>query len=502
MLSLLLRKTGDRDVAGGLGLVDPGRLDLGERQVLLETTEIVEAVGPAAGLRRDALFRRALAAADCAGLALALLTVVAAFPSMRLRPSALATLPPLVLCAKLFGLYDRDETLLRRTTLEEMPKLFQMATLSSLLIWLAHDLVIAGPFGGTQALVLWSALTVTLPIARVAARTISLRFAPVERCFVIGDALTARALGKRLATGTGVKAEIVGHVDLDDEDPASKDVVGRGLLRIIQLVRELAVHRVIVAPRSADAEDMIDIVRTLRITGTRVSFVPRVLEILGTAVEFDDVHGITLMGMKRVRLSRSSARLKRGFDLLVGSALLLVFAPLMAAIAAAIKLESRGRVLFRQVRVGRRGAPFDMLKFRTMVSNAEALKPGLLGVNEAEPGLFKIANDPRVTRIGRVLRRASLDELPQLINVLRGEMSLVGPRPLVPDEDRQILGWSRRRLDLTPGMTGHWQILRSSRVPLPQMVAIDCMYVTTWSLWTDVKILLRTVPHVLGLRGM
>jgi lipopolysaccharide/colanic/teichoic acid biosynthesis glycosyltransferase len=219
-------------------------------------------------------------------------------------------------------------------------------------------------------------------------------------------------------------------------------------------------------------------------------------------VEFDDIHGITLMGMKRLRLSRSSARIKRGFDLVVACALLVVLAPLMALVAAAIKLESPGQVLFRQVRVGRRGATFGMLKFRMMAADAEALKPGLLEFNEAESGLFKIANDPRVTRVGRLLRRTSLDELPQLINVLRGEMSLVGPRPLVAEEDQQILGWSRRRLELTPGMTGPWQILRSSRVPLPQMVAIDCMYVTTWSLWTDVKILLRTVPHVVGRQGM
>jgi lipopolysaccharide/colanic/teichoic acid biosynthesis glycosyltransferase len=130
------------------------------------------------------------------------------------------------------------------------------------------------------------------------------------------------------------------------------------------------------------------------------------------------------------------------------------------------------------------------------------MKYELLRLNEAEQGFFKIAADPRITRVGRVLRKTSLDELPQLFNVLLGEMSLVGPRPLVREEDAQILGWSRRRLDLTPGMTGHWQILGSSRIPLREMVAIDCVYVTTWSLWTDLKILLRTVPHVLCRRGM
>jgi lipopolysaccharide/colanic/teichoic acid biosynthesis glycosyltransferase len=136
-----------------------------------------------------------------------------------------------------------------------------------------------------------------------------------------------------------------------------------------------------------------------------------------------------------------------------------------------------------------------------MVEGADALKPTLYALNEAE-GLFKIADDPRVTRVGRWLRRFSLDELPQLVNVLRGEMSLVGPRPLVSDDDARITGLDRRRLHLTPGMTGHWQILGSARVPLPEMVKLDYLYVAGWSLWSDAKILLRTVPYVLARRGM
>jgi lipopolysaccharide/colanic/teichoic acid biosynthesis glycosyltransferase len=142
-----------------------------------------------------------------------------------------------------------------------------------------------------------------------------------------------------------------------------------------------------------------------------------------------------------------------------------------------------------------------MWKFRTMVDGADALKPALYALNEAD-GLFKIADDPRTTRVGRLLRRFSLDELPQLVNVLRGEMSLVGPRPLVSDDDARITGLDRRRLHLTPGMTGHWQILGSARVPLPEMVKLDYLYVAGWSLWSDAKILLRTVPYVLARRGM
>jgi lipopolysaccharide/colanic/teichoic acid biosynthesis glycosyltransferase len=142
-----------------------------------------------------------------------------------------------------------------------------------------------------------------------------------------------------------------------------------------------------------------------------------------------------------------------------------------------------------------------MLKFRTMVEDAEAQKATLASLNEAD-GIFKIADDPRITRVGRFLRRASLDELPQLFNVLSGDMSLVGPRPLVTDEDSAIEGWQRRRLVVSPGMTGFWQVLGSSRVPREEMVKIDYMYGANWSLWVDVKILLRTVPHVLARRGL
>jgi lipopolysaccharide/colanic/teichoic acid biosynthesis glycosyltransferase len=194
--------------------------------------------------------------------------------------------------------------------------------------------------------------------------------------------------------------------------------------------------------------------------------------------------------------------LKRLFDV-VGSALLLVLlSPLWLLIAALIKLDSRGPVLFSQPRVGRHGDVFAMKKFRTMVAGADAHKPALLHMNEAGDGLFKISQDPRTTRIGRFLRSTSLDELPQLIHVVSGRMSLVGPRPLVPEEDALIRDGYRVRETMRPGMTGAWQVAGASSIPISEMARLDQRYVAEWSLLADLKLLVLTIPHVVKRRGM
>jgi exopolysaccharide biosynthesis polyprenyl glycosylphosphotransferase len=258
---------------------------------------------------------------------------------------------------------------------------------------------------------------------------------------------------------------------------------------------------VVVAPPTTDQGEVLNLIRSAKNLGLKVSVLPRMLEVVGSSVEFDDLEGLNVLGIRRFGLTRSSWLVKRGLDL-AGSALaLILLSPVFLVAAIAIKLDSPGQVFFRQQRVGRDGRIFWMLKFRTMVADAARRKRELLDLNEAE-GLFKIAEDPRITRVGRLLRRTSLDELPQLVNVLRGEMSLVGPRPLVLEDDRQVEGWYRRRLHLTPGMTGPWQVLGSARIPLHEMVKLDYLYVANWSLWNDVKILLRTIGFVVGRKGL
>jgi exopolysaccharide biosynthesis polyprenyl glycosylphosphotransferase len=467
-------------------------------------SQITEAAGPAASLRRDRLFRRTLAAADVLAFVVAVSVALVALPGS-LQPSwgILAAMFGLLAGAKLFGLYDRDEAVIHKTTLDEAPRLFHLATLCTLLIWIADRPIMSGPLARSRALVLWVALTVCLVGARALVRALVLRFAPVERCLLIGDGASAKTIRSKLADRCGTKAKIVAHMNLDQAVPWSTDVFSPARLgEIRELAQTLDIHRAIVAPGSIDGGDMLDLVCALKAVGVRVSVLPRLLEVVGSSVEFDDLHGMTIMGVRRFNLTRSTAMVKRAFDLLGASLFLLAAAPVMITIAAAIKLDSRGPVFFRQLRVGRHGKQFSMFKFRTMVSDAEQMRESLSEHNEAQAGLFKIAADPRITRFGRLLRKSSLDELPQLLNVLRGEMSLVGPRPLVVEEDNCVEGRHRRRLELHPGMTGHWQILGPARVPLREMVAIDYLYVANWSLWTDVKILLRTVPHVLGRRGL
>jgi exopolysaccharide biosynthesis polyprenyl glycosylphosphotransferase len=460
---------------------------------------------PSAATYREWLFRRALLGADMFAIVLAfVLTVALSSRSLQLTWMSIIGLPILVVCAKMLGLYDRDEVLLRKTTLDEVPKLFEVATLCTLVASLAGGLIVDGALDRREALFLWLTLTALLILVRTLARALALHFAPTERCLFIGDAELSEAIRGKLTSDCGVKAEMVSHLDLDMIGSWSTDACSDARLsEVRELARELDVHRAIVAPDSADPGEMLDLMRTLKAVGVRVSVLPRLLEVVGSSVEFDDLHGVTLMGVRRFELSRSSATLKRAFDLLGASLMLAAAAPLMAIIAIAIKLDSpSGPVFFRQLRVGRHGRRFYVFKFRTMVPNAEALKDALRDRNEAREGLFKIADDPRVTRVGRLLRKSALDELPQLLNIVKGEMGLVGPRPLVVEEDRRIQGWHRRRLELTPGMTGPWQILGPARSPLREMAVMDYLYVANWSLWTDIKILLRTFSHVIRRRGL
>jgi exopolysaccharide biosynthesis polyprenyl glycosylphosphotransferase len=441
-------------------------------------------------VRRESLRRRLLAGADVLSAMLALIVVLDLLGEDRTALTALAGIPIVIILFKVAGLYDRDELRIVHSTLDEAPLLMQLTGLFVLGVTILQPVVVQGTLGGQQIAALWLGAFGFIVAGRVVARSLAGRISPVERCLVIGELERADRICEKLASSQA-RAAVVAILPL-----AGEDVDGLAAPEAIRrIVGELHVHRIIIAPTTTDAQGVAELIRIAKAVGVRVSVLPRMFEVVGSVVEFDDVDGMTMLGVRRFGLTASSRMLKRAFDV-VGSALgLLAIAPVLAVIAAAIRLDSKGPMFFRQVRVGRDGTHFSMFKFRSMVVDADAQKDRLRLDNEAGDGLFKIADDPRVTRVGCFLRRTSLDELPQLFNVLRGEMSLVGPRPLVVDEDARVLGLDRSRLHLTPGMTGPWQVL-GTRVPMQEMLGIDYLYVASWSLWLDLKLLLRTVGHV------
>jgi exopolysaccharide biosynthesis polyprenyl glycosylphosphotransferase len=305
---------------------------------------------------------------------------------------------------------------------------------------------------------------------------------------------------RKLNDNPALNATVVGRAGTEAEPDDRPDKLLGSVADLPAVIQRNRIEHVVIAPVHEGGDELVDIIRLATACGVRVAVLPRMLEVMGTAVIFDDLGGQLLLEVRGFGLSPSSRVLKRSFDLIVGSVMSLLLAPVLLAIAAAIKLTSRGPVLFRQTRVGKNGREFQMLKFRTMCVDADERKDELLELNAAAP-MFKVPDDPRTTRVGRFLRRRSLDELPQLLNVLRGDMSLVGPRPLITEEDRLFSGWQRRRYHVAPGMTGPWQILGSSRVPMSDMVTIDYLYCANWSLWLDAKVLARTVPYVLSRRS-
>lgn len=454
---------------------------------------------------RDAVYRRSLAVSDGLAALLVLTLVVNLSGATALRWPAVLAPFAVIAMGKMAGLYDHDAMALRRSTIDEMPVLFTTAALHAITVWLASGLLVDGALSRGQVAAIWALSLLGLLAGRMITRATVRRTWATERCMLIGnrDAWNRIELSMSLRNGL----ELVDYFPLRTRASGRFMPLGSALQsatpRLRRVVERDGIHRVIIAINGTDEfdENMLDGIFALEQLGLKVSVVPHMLEVIGSAGELEDFDGLPVLGIRSFGLPRSSRLIKRTFDLGVGGLLLLFMIPLLAVVAVAVRRSSPGPILYRQRRVGRHGHEFEMLKFRTMIDGADDQRQSLAHRNETH-GLFKMGDDPRVTAVGRLLRRTSVDELPQLLNVLRGTMSLVGPRPLVPLEDSAVQGWRRRRLDLAPGMTGPWQVLGSTRVPLNEMVKMDYLYIANWSPWADVKALLLTLPHVLGRRGL
>jgi exopolysaccharide biosynthesis polyprenyl glycosylphosphotransferase len=268
-----------------------------------------------------------------------------------------------------------------------------------------------------------------------------------------------------------------------------------------EVIREVGAECVFVAASALSVAEMKHVAKAVRLEGVEVRVTATLPEVLSSRVAVQSLGGVTALSLRPVRLTGTQAGIKRVFDVAVAGLGTVVLSPILAGLALAVKLTSPGPVLYRQTRVGHRGRPFTMLKFRTMHLGADAMVESLREEHGVDDLMFKLEKDPRVTRVGRLLRRYSLDELPQLINVVRGDMSLVGPRPPLPEEVTRYEDWQFDRLEVPPGITGLWQVSGRSDLSFDDCVRLDLFYIENWSLAYDLYILAKTIPVLVSQRG-
>ncbi len=349
-------------------------------------------------------------------------------------------------------------------------------------------------------------IALTLSLSRLVVRQIweylRGRGMGVDRVLVVGAGEIGRAIMRSIMALPQLGYLVVGFVD--DEVPEKS--IGRfpslgSTKDLPRLLEERKIDGVIITLPWASHEEIIKMAAQCERARVPARIVPDLFQMRLSRVDVEEVGGIPLLGVKEVSIRGWNLALKRAIDVVVSATILLFLSPLILLAAALIKLESPGPALFRQTRIGRNGKPFTLYKFRSMRPEAEEELSEVHDLNEAEGVFFKIRKDPRCTHVGKVLRRFSLDELPQIYNILRGEMSLVGPRPALPKEVERYKEWHRQRLGVLPGLTGLWQVMGRSELTFDEMVMLDLFYNENWSLWLDLKIMLMTIPTVLSGRG-
>jgi exopolysaccharide biosynthesis polyprenyl glycosylphosphotransferase len=483
---------------------DPEALSL---EFLAPTT----AVGPSSVVRsryrdRDFALRRALLAADMVALLLALTLslVISGSRNAPLKDSlwVLPTLPAWAFLFRTYGLYRRPTRRFEPTHLDDVSSLFHALAIGALGLWLFYK-VMPPPRLDFEEVVIFGMLALPLiATLRVGARVVNLRIQGPERVFVVAPLEDVRMLGRKLRNHPEYEMALVGAVTGESASEELDLPLSASLEAIEALLASRQIDHLVVQLDATylPQERVVELMRACYREGIRFGAFPKEKLLLLPGVEVNHVEGMGFLSYNPPVLSRTSQAMKRGMDVVVSTLLLVLFALPMALIALAIKLDSKGTVLYRQRRVGKDGERFLLFKFRTMVSGADRMTAELME-KSGDPDWLSIENDPRVTSVGRLLRRTSLDELPQLWNALKGEMSMVGPRPLTELDDQAVRGWERHRLDLVPGITGYWQVLGRTTIPFREMVEIDYAYVTNWSTWQDLKLLVRTVPAVLRRRG-
>ncbi len=478
--------------------------------------------------RRGWLVRRLLVVADILGLASAILLAeslvdVDATGAVGVHGEVflfLASLPAWLFVARLYGLYERDEEHADHSTVDELVGVFHMVTVCTAAFGVGAWLTGVARPQPLKLVVFWAAAIVFVSLGRAAARAFARRRVTyLQNALIVGAGDVGQLYAKKLLLHPEYGINVVGFVDRDPKEPqdglAGLTILG-GPEHLEAIVRLLDVERVIIAFSNESHEELLELVASLRNLDVQVDIVPRLFEAVGPRAAIHALEGLPVVGIRPLRVRRSSLFLKRALDVGTAVAVLILFAPLFAVIATLVFFSSRGPVIYSDERIGRDGRFFRAFKFRTMYVDAgrgedshqkspdETLEEILRDPEAREEfdRTRKLAKDPRVSPLGRFLRRTSLDELPQLINVFRGDVSLVGPRPITRFEFERYghasgTDWRPEtgywNFSLRPGLTGYWQINGRSSTEYADRVRLDTAYLTNWSLGLDLMILAKTV---------
>lgn len=450
--------------------------------------------------RRSAISMLVGADAAAVAVALVLAQTVDHLGHRELIPAlaSLVYIPVYIGVIGCYGLYHRPQRRLVSSSFPDVARIIHSLAVASLLALLGSGLVhdwVGGPsIDRTTAAIGGLTALFAVPVARTLVRLVVRPESVQSNVLVVGSGQVASMVVARLAKLDGFN--IVGCVDdtigVDDESWLGVPWLGR-LSEVAGVIERWDVDHLIVAFSAANEAEIAAELRSVP-DHVRISVVPRMFDLLTVRSSVDDLRGLPVVDVAPASLGLGDRMFKRAMDVAVSLLGIVLLAPVGLSVALVIKATSRGPVLFSQLRAGRNGKPFRIYKFRTMYESAERMKIDL--TNDVDGPLFKAHMDPRVTPIGRLLRKLSLDELPQLLNVLVGEMSLVGPRPFVLSESAQIEGWAARRFDVRPGMTGLWQISGRNDLPFDELCRLDYLYVASWSLWWDLSILWRTPGRV------
>jgi exopolysaccharide biosynthesis polyprenyl glycosylphosphotransferase len=475
------------------------------------TTEVLPTRGGRAARARGAILRRLLAISDWASLVVGTTVsyLFASGPPVHASSIAWSAAfgPAWILVMKLHGLYDQDHRRIRHSTLDELPALFSATVIGTVVIGILARITPAPYMSGTALGVLAVTAFVVGASLRGMIRQIWHSRRPPEKSALVGSGRAMQRLRRRIQTHPEVHLTLVGYFgDEPDTNGAANGANGHitrlgSRSEVISVAEQRGLEHILVADESISTGELRSLIGDCKKFGLSLTLVAPNAELLGPGIQLNRLGELPLLDFAFSDPPRSTMALKRGIDILVSAGLLLLLAPLLLIIAIAIKLDSRGPVLYKQVRVGKGGRRFTMLKFRTMVQDADQRLDEVVDTGALDEPSFKVPNDPRHTWIGRRLRRLSLDETPQLLNVLRGEMSLVGPRP---EEEAVVALYDERqrlRLGVKPGLTGPMQVYGRGDLTFEERLALERAYIDNLSIAQDVAILLRTPRAVIGGSG-